>query len=253
MFTDTHCHLDDAVFTDTDGIIEDCEKADVGILINAGSDIKSSESSRFLSEKYPSVYYCVGIHPENAGEFTDASLVSLKNLVGEKCVAIGEIGLDYHYPPVDREKQEIAFIKQIELANALKLPVVVHSRDAHADTLKVIKENKPLYGGTMHCFSGSRDIAREYLDMGFCLSFGGTITFKNASKIVDVLKFTPFDRMLTETDSPYLSPDPFRGKRNSPANIPVICEKIASVKNVTLYDIEIATEASARKLFTKLK
>ena len=253
MFIDTHCHIDDEVYTDRDKVVSDCEKANVKTLICSGCDVVSTEFSRELSRKYPSVYYSAALHPEHADDFTENTLEELKSLIDEKCVAIGEIGLDYHYLPFDKEKQQAAFIKQIELANALKLPIVVHSRDACADTLKIIKENRPLFGGTMHCFSGSKETAKEYLDIGFYLSFGGTITFKNSVRAVEVLKYAPIDRILTETDSPYLSPEPYRGKVNTPANIPVISAKIAELKNMPLAQTESAVYENALKLFTKIK
>lgn len=253
MFIDTHCHIDDPVYTDVGEIISACERANVKKLICSGCDYESSEISRKIAEKHPSVYYSVALHPEHAETFNESTLKELKSAVGEKCVAIGEIGLDYHYQPFDREKQAAAFISLIGLANELKLPIVVHSRDAHADTLNIIRENRPVCGGTMHCFSGSKEIARDYLNLGFYLSFGGTLTFKNAVRSVEVLRYTPLDRILTETDSPYLSPEPKRGKTNSPENIPIICKKIAEIKNISLGEVENAVYNNALNLFPKLK
>ena len=253
MFIDTHCHLDDPLFTDTDEVIKSCDDLKVKKLICSGCDKESSAICRDLAAKYPSVFYSVALHPEHAETFTEKTPDELKKLVGEKCVAIGEIGLDYHYEPFDKEKQAAAFISLIDLANELKLPIVVHSRDAHADTLKIIKEHRPIYSGTMHCFSGSKEIAKEYLDIGFYLSFGGTLTFKNALKSVEVLKYAPTDRILTETDSPYLSPEPKRGKRNTPENIPIICRKIAELKDMPTEEIEKIVFDNAIRLFPKLK
>lgn len=253
MFIDTHCHIDDEVYTDRDKILSDCERAGVRTLICSGCDLKSTALSRELASKYPSVYYSAAIHPEHADSFDEAALKAVKNLIGDKCVAVGEIGLDYHYRPYDGVKQAAAFISQIELANELKLPIIVHSRDACADTLNIIKTHRPIFGGTMHCFSGSKEIAKEYFDIGFYVSFGGTLTFKNAVKTVEVLKYAPIDRILTETDSPYLSPEPYRGKINTPANIPVICAKIAELKNITISKVETAVYENALKLFPKLK
>ena len=165
---------------------------------------------------------------------------------------MGEIGLDYHYQPFDKEKQAAAFIRQIELANELKLPIVVHSRDACLDTLNIIKAHRPKYGGTMHCFSGSKETARDYLNLGFYLSFGGTLTFKNAVRAVEVVKFAPIDRILTETDSPYLSPEPFRGQVNTPKNIPIIAKRLAEIRGVEVGVIEEAVYRNTTTLFPKI-
>ena len=253
MFIDTHCHIDDDIYTDKDEVVKACIESGVGKLICSGCDANSTVLSKDLAKKYPIVYYSAAIHPEHAETFTDKTVEELKGLTGEKCVAVGEIGLDYHYEPYDRKKQQAAFISLIELSNELKLPIVVHSRDAHADTLNIIKTHRPKYNGTMHCFSGSKEIAKEYLDLGFYLSFGGTLTFKNAVRLVEVLKYTPLDRVLTETDSPYLSPEPKRGQTNTPANIPIICSKIAELKNTDIAEVEKTVYDNALNLFTKLK
>lgn len=253
MFVDTHCHIDDAVYKDKDCVVKECEKANVKMLICSGCDVPSTGFSKTLSEKYSSVYYSAGLHPEYAENFSQHTVNELKSLIGFKCVAVGEIGLDYHYQPFDKEKQAAAFIAQIKLADGTGLPIVVHSRDACYDTLDIIKAHRPKYGGTMHCFSGSKEIAREYLDLGFYLSFGGTLTFKNSVRAAEVVKYAPIDRILTETDSPYLSPEPKRGQVNTPANIPLICAKIAQLKGLSFEETETAVYENALKLFSRIK
>lgn len=253
MYIDVHCHIDDAAFKDKTAVVSAAETAGVKIMICSGCDEKSSAYARDLAEEFGSVYYSVALHPEYASFFSVGVRKRLKSIVGDKCVAVGEIGLDYHYEPFDKGKQAEAFISLIELADELKLPIVVHSRDAHADTLDIIKSHRPKYGGVMHCFSGSKEIAKEYLDLGFYLSFGGTLTFKNAVRTVEVLKYSPINRVLTETDCPYLAPEPVRGSVNEPKNIPLIVKKIAEIKGIEEREVVCAVEKNAKTVFTKLK
>ena len=253
MYIDVHCHIDDAAFTDKRAVVSAAEQAGVKKMICSGCDVNSSAVSREIAESFSSVYYSVALHPEHAESFDAGVYDGLKNLVDKKCVAVGEIGLDYHYEPFDKNKQAAAFISLINLADEVKLPIVVHSRDAHADTLEILKTHRPKYGGVMHCFSGSKEIAKEYFNLGFYLSFGGTLTFKNAVRSVEVLKYSPIDRVLTETDCPYLAPEPLRGSVNEPKNIPFIVKKMAEIKGLSDVDIATAVEKNAKTVFYKLK
>ena len=255
MFIDTHAHLDDAKYSDKSAVVKAYETAGVNVVVNMGCDIKTSKESLALSERFNSVYFAVGFHPEYAEEFSEDGLKTLKELVKhEKCLAIGEIGLDYHYEGFDREKQGKAFLSQIALANDLGLPVSVHSRDATADTLELFKGNKELLknGFIMHCFSGSKETAKEYLDLGGYLGFGGTVTFKNSVRVKEVAAYCPIDRLLTETDSPYLAPEPKRGTVNLPENIPIIAGFIANLRGIGTEELEIAVEKNAKRIFKKL-
>lgn len=256
MFIDTHCHICDDKLEDKAKVVEKMRKSGVGIAIEAGCDLESSKRASNLSKDYNEVYFGAGIHPENAGEKFEKNAYEFDRLLNdEKCVVVGEIGLDYHYEPFDRELQKKLFIAQLEIAFARKLPVCIHCRDATEDMLKIIRENKSkfLYGGVMHCFSGSVETARELLNVGLYLGFGGTLTFKNSVKAVEAATFVPLDACLTETDSPYLAPVPFRGSVNEPCNIPIIAEKLACIKGVTIDVVEKAIEGNAKRLFYKIK
>ncbi len=254
MFIDTHCHLDDEKFTDIIKTVKTFEVANVGIAINMGCNLQSSIKSKELAENFQSIYFAVGFHPSDAHDFDLEVMKEIKKLsLHEKCVAIGEIGLDYHWEPFDKEKQKTVFNLQLDLANDECLPVSVHSRDATKDVLDILKSNMPKSGGVMHCFSGSKETAKELLDLGFYLGFGGTVTFKNASNLKEVAKYVPMDRILTETDCPYLSPEPFRGQRNEPKNIPIIAKYLAELKGVFLEVMENTLYSNAKNLFKKLK
>jgi TatD DNase family protein len=255
MFIDTHCHLDDNKLIDTKSVVKDYLLSGVDIAINMGCNFKSSEVGRALSKEYPSIYFAVGFHPSDANDFNNDSIDKLRGLtLDNKCVAIGEIGLDYYWEPYDEIKQKECFISQIELAGECNLPICVHSRNATADMIKVLKENKEKLtnGGVIHCFSGSVETAREFLNLGFYISFAGPITFKNANALLDVAKFVPVDKCLTETDSPYLAPHPLRGTVNSPKNVPIITAKLASLKGIELTEFANVVMKNAKTLFRKL-
>ncbi|MDY6367511.1 MAG: TatD family hydrolase [Clostridia bacterium] len=253
MLVDTHCHIDGEEYENKAEVVARANENGVGVLINSGSNVKTSLNSFELSKTFSSVYFSAGVHPDDAENFDERAYSKIKELSNDdKCVGIGEIGLDYHYTPYDESKQKSAFIKQIELANEVRLPVIIHSRDATSDTLEIVKKYKP-YSGTMHCFSGSVETAKEYLNLGFYLSFGGTLTFKNNVKTVEVLKNTPLDRILTETDSPYLSPEPKRGRLNEPANVRFVVEKIAQIKNIAIEEVERIVYENTLRLFHKIK
>mgnify|MGYP000105810996 FL=1 len=250
MFVDVHAHLDDKAFDDDrQQVLENIREAGM-IVVNAGSDIDTSRFSVELAQNYDFIYACVGVHPHEAAKVSKDYLSELKELAkSPKVVAIGEIGLDYYYEFSDRKLQQKVFLEQLELAKSLNLPVVIHSRDAHQDTLNILKKSAPIKG-LMHCYSGSFEMARELLKLDFYFSFGGVITFKNAKKPKEVVEKLPLDKILLETDCPYLTPEPYRGKRNDPTRIPVIAEKLAELRQTTLQEIKHITYANFTKLFS---
>ena len=250
MIFDTHAHYDDEQFSaDRDSLISSFKDGGVSHVLTCGANLKTSVAAVALADKYDFIYASVGVHPEDAGEINEAALLKLKELTkNKKVVAIGEISLDYHYDTPEKDVQKQAFIKQIHLANSLSLPVIIHDRDAHGDCLKILSEN-PAKSGVFHCFSGSPEMAKEVLKMGYYIAFGGTLTFKNARHTPEVAKMVPLDRILIETDCPYLAPEPFRGKRNSSLYLPYVAEKLAELKGVTREEIENATLKNAKELF----
>ncbi len=256
MFVDTHCHIDDERYENLDTVYQNMLDNQIRIAINMGCDLQSSYQGKTISENYERVYFGAGFHPSEYKKFTNGSIDSLIELSkNEKCVAIGEIGLDYHYEGVNKEIQKSLFLTQLELAKTLKLPVSIHSRDCAQDMLNILKENKNLlsYGGVMHCFSGSLETAKVLLDLGLYLSFSGTLTFKNAKNLLEVANFLPSDKCLTETDSPYLSPEPFRGKINEPKNVQFVLKKLAEIKNIDDYDMAQIVLKNTKTLFYKIK
>lgn len=256
MFIDTHCHINDDRFTDEKAVIDAFRAAGVDYVINVGFDLASSIKAKETSAKYDGVYFAAGVHPDSENQVTDNGLALIKELCDdEKCVAVGEIGLDYHYEGFDKDGQKRAFVSQIELASSLKLPVSVHSRDCTEDMLKILKENKDKLhsGGVMHCYGGSVETAKELLKLGFYISFAGTVTFKNAVNVQESAKCVPFDRILTETDSPYLAPHPLRGQVNTPANVGLVTRKIAELKNQDVMVVAERVKLNAKALFKKLK
>ena len=257
MYIDTHCHLHDEKFNGIiDQIVLESQKYGVVASIDMGCCYKTSLIGKALAEKYASVYFGAGFHPSDAKDWTDNDYDNLKALIhNEKCVAVGEIGLDYYWDDSYKEVQKKVLIAQLELAKETKMPFSLHSRDATLDTLTLLKEHKDkiVYGGVVHCFSGSKETAKEYMDLGLYIGFDGPITFKNAEKAREVVKFVPKEFILTETDSPYLSPEPKRGKLNAPYNIPIILDKIASVKGIDLEELKAVVLSNAQNLFKKLK
>ena len=251
MYVDTHCHLDDTRF-DVNEEVKNYLRVGVSKVINVGCNLSSSLKGKQLADKYESIYFGAGFHPSDANDYNQqAEDVIIKLLGDKKCVCVGEIGLDYHWEPYDKQVQQRVFLRQLELAKEHKLPVSVHCRDATEDMIKTLKENKDklVYGGVMHCYSGSVETAKELLNLGFCLGFGGTVTFKNARKTVEVAEFCPNDRILTETDCPYLSPEPYRGQTNSPERIPIITSFIANLKRMDNVEFASVVMENARKLF----
>ena len=204
-----------------------------------------------LTQQYPFVYGAVGVHPNETGELNDEQMNWLRQIARkEKIIAIGEIGLDYYWKEPEPEIQKYWFIRQLELAREIKLPIIVHSRDAARDTLDIIKaERAEEIGGVIHCFSYGMELAREYLQMGFYLGIGGVITFRNAKKLKEVVKYAPLDQLVLETDCPYLSPEPNRGKRNSSLNLPYVAEQIGKIKGIPADEVIAITSRNAEKLF----
>lgn len=251
MYVDTHCHLDDTRFNVNEEV-KNYLRVGVSKVINVGCNLSSSLKGKQLAGNYESIYFGVGFHPSDANDYNQqAEDVIVKLLGDKKCVCVGEIGLDYHWEPYDKQVQQRVFLRQLELAKEHKLPVSVHCRDATEDMLNLLKENKSklCYGGVMHCYSGSVETAKELLNLGFYLGFGGTVTFKNARKTVEVAEFCPNDRILTETDCPYLSPEPYRGQTNSPERIPIITSFIANLKHVVNEEFASVVMENAKRLF----
>ena len=256
MYIDTHCHLTDKRYADISAVVREYEKQLVNVVITMGCSLSDSLESQKLAKEFKSVYFGTGIHPSDVNKMKDGDLCKIKSLaMDEKCLCIGEIGLDYYwdksYIPLQRE----VLVGELELAKELKLPVSFHSREATEDTIKLLKDNKDKldFGGVMHCFSGSKETARELLNLGFKIGVGGTATFKNARNILEVIDFLSVEDILTETDSPYLSPEPFRGKTNEPKNIPVILDFIARSKKLDVTETAKAVFNNAKNLFKKLK
>ncbi|MTI48824.1 MAG: TatD family deoxyribonuclease [Firmicutes bacterium] len=252
MLIDSHAHLDDKRFDkDRDDIISDLKKDDVDIVINPGADFLSSVKAVSLSEKYENIYAAVGIHPHDAKTMDDETINVLRDLTKKgKVVAIGEIGLDYHYDNSPRDIQQQRFREQIKLAKELKLPIIVHDRDAHKDTFDIISEElDENLTGVIHSFSASTEMAKKYIDMGFYISFSGPITFKNAKQPKEVAKEIPLEHILIETDSPYLTPEPHRGKRNQPINVRYVAGKIAELKGIKFEEVAKVTAENTKRLF----
>lgn len=252
MLFDTHAHYYDEQFQhDLPEAISRAIQNGVGYILTASSDVASSVENVSLAQKYDIFYTAVGVHPHNAADLNNSIISALADFAAyPKVVAIGEIGLDYFYDNSPREAQKIWFAKQISLARNVKLPIIVHDRDAHEDTVNILRsENAKEVGGVLHCYSGSVEMAGQILDMGFMISIAGPVTFKNAKKLIEVVKYVPDDMLLIETDSPYLTPEPYRGKRNESANVKLIAEKIAKIKGRSLEYISEVTTSNAMRLF----
>ncbi|WP_186428692.1 TatD family hydrolase [Clostridium sp. BSD9I1] len=247
---DSHAHYDDDSFDkDREKLIEEIRSNNVIGVLNCGASLEGAIKSVELSEKYDFFYAAVGIHPEHADEINDSTISKIRELAKSKKVrAIGEIGLDYYWEEnPDREVQKQAFIKQMEVARELSLPVIIHDRDAHKDTLEIMKMF-PEVIGVVHCFSGSVEFAKECLSLGYYIGFTGVVTFKNAKKILDVAKVVPDDKILVETDCPYMAPAPFRGERNRSDYIKYIIEKLAEIRDISEEEIGNQLILNVRKL-----
>ena len=255
MIFDTHTHYDDDQFDeDREALLLSLADNNVGAVVNMGASMQGAKDSVALAKKYSFVYAAVGIHPDHAKELNEEEFEILKQLAAEeKVVAIGEIGLDYYWDSTEREEQKYWFKRQLALAQERNLPVVIHSRDAAADTLEIMKEayaqsNKKLTG-VIHCFSYETEMAREYVKMGFFMGIGGVATFKNGRKLKEVIEDTPLDKIVLETDCPYLAPVPFRGKRNSSEKLSYVVEAMAELKGVSGEEVERITWENACRLY----
>lgn len=251
MIWDTHAHLDDARYReDFAEVLVRAQAAGISRILNPGYDLESSRRAVNLAQKFPSIWAAVGVHPhdaQGAGQETWDELVSLAK--EDKVVAWGEIGLDYFRDLSPRPVQQKAFVVQIELANALRLPIIIHNRDAHQDILRLLKENRPEHGLVFHVFSGSWEMAKELLNLGFYLSFGGPLTYRNARQALEVAEKVPLDRLLVETDSPYLTPEPFRGQRNEPARVVEVVKRLAEIKGLEVSEIAQRALENGEALF----
>ena len=250
MFFDSHAHLDDRRFDgDRTQILEDLKNHGVGLVMNVGCDLTSSLASIRLAKTYPFLYAAVGSHPDDAEAVNDNLIAMYRQLAQEEKVkAIGEIGLDYHYEDPPRAVQLPAFRAQLALARELDMPVVVHEREAHADAMELVREFSDVHG-VFHCYSGSLEQAKELVRRGWYIGFTGVITFKNARKAVEVAQWMPLDRILIETDCPYMAPEPWRGRRNDSRYVPLMAKKIAEIKGLALEEVEAATTENAKRLF----
>ncbi len=246
---DTHAHYDDERFDDIRyDLLSSLQNAGVGAIINCAVDTESSEKIIKIAEDFNFCYSAVGYHPENLPENYQLDFISLQKFIEHKSVvAIGEIGLDYYWHQDNKDYQKQCFIEQIKFANKNNLPVIVHDREAHADTLCILEDLKPR--GVLHCFSGSVEMAQSILKLGMYIGIGGVVTFKNSKKLVEVVKSIPLNKILLETDAPYMSPEPFRGKTNNSAYILFVAKKIAEIKGITETEVLEQTKINAKNLF----
>lgn len=252
MIFDTHAHYDDDAFDeDRDALLSGMKEVGVEYIVNVGASMSSSERSIKLAEKYPFVYAAVGVHPDEVGELDEEKFEKLREwTTHEKVKAVGEIGLDYYWDKEKHDLQKHWFMRQMELASEVKLPMIVHSREAAKDTLDMVIAAKPLnLSGIIHCYSYSVEIAREYLNMGYYLGIGGVLTFKNAKKLKEVAEYTPLSQIVLETDCPYLAPVPFRAKRNDSSKLSYVVEELAAIKQVPVEEVIRITNENGRRLY----
>jgi TatD DNase family protein len=252
MIFETHAHYDDEAFNeDRDTLLCSMPQNGIERIVNVGSNLKSTRQSIELARKYLFIYAAAGVHPNETGELDEESFKSLEEYCkDEKVIAIGEIGLDYYWDEPERDIQKKWFIRQLHLARRLKKPLIIHSREAAFDTYNImVSEKAQETGGIIHCYSYSPEMALDYVKMGFYIGIGGVITFKNAKKLKEVVGIIPMERIVLETDSPYLSPEPNRGKRNSSLNLPYVVQKIAEIKNLTYEEVVEITKLNALKAY----
>lgn len=252
MIFDTHAHYNDQAFDeDREKLIQSLPENGIGLVVNIGADLESTAESVKLAETYSYFYASVGVHPSDSAELNDENLAWLKECTNrKKVVAVGEIGLDYYWDEPDRNTQKTWFERQMEMAREVNLPMIIHSRDAAKDTLDMMKAARAKEtGGVIHCFSYGVEMAREFLNMGFYLGIGGVLTFKNAKKLKEVAEYAPLDRIVLETDCPYMTPTPNRGKRNSSLNLPYVSKELARIKGLTVEEIERVTFENGKNLY----
>lgn len=261
MIFETHAHYDDEAFQeDRNELLLSMEKSGIGAIVNVGADIESCKTTLELSRRYSFIYAALGVHPSSTDELNEELLMWLSDVIrkntvktGGKIVAVGEIGLDYYWNEPEREIQKNWFERQLEMAKEVKLPLVIHSREAAKDTYDIMKAlHAEETGGILHCYSYSKELARDFLNMGFLFGIGGVVTFKNAKKLKEVVEYLPAESIVLETDSPYLAPVPNRGKRNSSLNLSYVVKEISKIKGIEEERIIEITEANARRLFNIL-
>jgi len=256
MIIDTHAHYDDKAFDeDRDTLLAGMAEAGISRIVNIGSSLDACRRTLELMDKYNFIYGAIGVHPCDSAELTEESLAWIREVSShEKCVAIGEIGLDYYWDEPDRDIQKKWFIRQMDIAREVKLPIVIHSRDAAKETIDIMTAQRAQeIGGVVHCYSYSKELAKTFLDMGFYFGIGGVVTFSNGKKLKEALEYIPMDRIVTETDSPYLAPVPFRGKRNDSTKLPYVIEQIATIKGMSQEDVMQICKENAYKLYPKMK
>lgn len=251
MIFDSHAHYDSSQFDeDRDELLMSMKEHGVGAVITVGATLASCDSVVQLAEKYPNVYAAVGIHPDEVGDLNEETFAHVKSQCQkDKVLAVGEIGLDYYWDKESHETQKRWFVRQLDLARELDLPVMIHSRESAADTMEIMREHAKGLRGVIHCFSYSPEQAKEYVKMGFYIGVGGVVTFKNGRKLKEVVEQIPLERILLETDAPYLAPVPHRGKRNSSLYLSYVAEEIAAIKGITPQEVIRVTENNAKSLF----
>lgn len=251
MIFDTHAHYDDEQFQeDRDEILMSMVEGGIGTIINAAASVQSWDRILELTEKYPFLYGSVGVHPDDVGALDEEKMSRMEELVRrEKIVAVGEIGLDYYWDKERRDLQKYWFIRQLELARRTNMPVMIHSREAAADTMEIMQEHGQGMKAVIHCYSYSPEMAREYVKMGYYIGVGGVVTFKNARKLKETVQAVGLDAIVLETDCPYLAPVPFRGKRNVSLYLPYVAETVAELTGTTVEEVICRTEENARTLY----
>ena len=251
MIFDTHAHYDDEQFNeDRVELLNSMEEQGVGTIVNVSAAYNSCRKVIALAKEYPFVYAAVGIHPDEVGCLNEENFAQMKELFKEeKVVAIGEIGLDYYWDNEPREVQKKWFIRQLELARELDLPVLIHSREAAADTMEIMKEHAKGLSGVIHCYSYSKESARDFLNMGFYFGIGGVVTFKNAKKLKEAVAYIPLSNIVLETDAPYLTPEPFRGKRNDSSKLVYVAQAIADIKQIPVDEVYAETWKNAHQMY----
>ena len=251
MIFDTHAHYDSSQFDeDREELLASMPEQGVGTIVNVGASLESCFTVPEMVKKYPFMYAAAGVHPDEVGTLNEETFAKLKEqFAQEKVIAVGEIGLDYYWDNESHDLQKKWFIRQLGLARELSLPVLIHSREAASDTLEIMKEYGGGLGGVIHCFSYSKEMAAEYVKMGYYIGVGGVVTFKNGRKLKEVVAETPLTSIVLETDCPYLAPVPFRGKRNNSGYIRYVAEEVAKIKGVSVQEVIRQTEENAKKMY----
>lgn len=251
MIIDTHAHYDDGQFdADREELLGSMKEGGIGLIVNAGSTVASWDKIVELTEKYPFVYGAVGVHPDEVGELDEEKFLRMADLLDrDKIVAVGEIGLDYYWDKEKHDLQKEWFVRQLGLAREKEMPVIIHSREAAADTFDIMKQHAAGMKAVIHCYSYSPEMAREYVKMGYYIGVGGVVTFKNAKKLKKVVQEIPLESIVLETDCPYLAPVPYRGKRNCSLYLPYVAEQIAELKGTTVEEVIQQTEKNSREMY----